>query len=72
MGLKTGQSSAHLSGRLDEMRSLTNKSLSALTVISLLLDLTPTFCTAEPRILMFGIDSPETLAGKENIKPCGI
>ena len=36
------QSSAHLSGRLDEMRSLTNKSLSTLTVIGLLLDLTPT------------------------------
>ena len=37
MGLKTVQSSAHLSGRLDVMRNLSDKSLSALTV-----DLTPT------------------------------
>lgn len=41
-GIEDRSSSVHLSGRLDEMRSLINKSLSALTVISLLLDLTST------------------------------
>lgn len=61
MGLKTVQSSAHLSGRLDMLRSLTNKSLSALTVIRLLLDLTPTFLfmLLNLWILMFGISSME-------------
>ena len=61
MGLKTVQSSADLSGRLDVMRSLTNKSLSALTVIKLLLDLIPDFLfmLLNLWILMFGIPSRE-------------
>ena len=59
MGLMTVQNSAHLSGRLDAMRSPTNKSLSVSTVIRLLLDLTPTFLfmLLNLSILMFGIPS---------------